>query len=96
VSTKRIRVRTATDGTYTYERAMSGTVRAVEVQVGDLSTPDVAVTDGVYGTAVYSASGMAADAKSALLDVVVMGTLKVAVTGAGDTKRGWVNVLVET
>jgi hypothetical protein len=96
VSTKRVRVVTATDGSYTYERSFQGVVRAVEVQLGDLSSPDVAVTDGVYGTPVYSGSALAVDTKSALLEVPVMGTLKVAVTGAGDSKRGWVNLLVET
>ena len=96
MSTKEIRVRTASDGTYTYERDFRGVVRAVEVLLGDLSTPDVAVTDGTYGTSVYSGSALAVDTKSGLLNVVVMGTLKVAVTGGGDTKKGWVNVLVET
>jgi hypothetical protein len=96
MSTKAIRVHTATDGSYLYERSFRGVVRAIEVQIGDLSTPDVAITDGVYATSVYSGTGLAVDTKSGLLNVVVMGTLKVAVTGAGSLKRGWVNVLVET
>jgi hypothetical protein len=88
-------VRTIADGTYTYERAMRGTVKAVEVKVGTLSTPDIAITDGVYGTAIYSGTGLSADAVTPV-DVAVMGTLKVVVTGAGDTTKGQINVLVET
>jgi hypothetical protein len=88
-------VRTESDGTYTYERVMRGVVRAVEVRVGTLTTPDITVTDGTYGTAIYAGAGIVADLISAV-NVAVMGTLKVVVTGAGDTTKGTVNVLVET
>lgn len=95
MSTRQVYVRTIADGTYTYERAMRGTVKAVEVKVGTLTTPDIAITDGIYGTAIYSGTGLSVDAVTPV-DVAVMGTLKVVVTGAGDTKKGNVNVLVET
>lgn len=95
MSTRVVNVRTASDGSYTYERSMRGVVRAVEVLVGTLTTPDITVTDGVYGTSIYTGSGLAADVLDPV-EVAVMGTLKVVVAGAGDTKRGTVNVLVET
>lgn len=96
MSTKTIRVRTIEDGSFTYERALRGVVRAVEVKPGDLTAPTVTVTDGIYGTPVYTGGEFEGDVVSDLLDVPVMGTLKVEVTGGGDTKAGWVNVLVET
>lgn len=95
MSVRQVNVRTIADGTYTYERPLRGVVRAVEVKVGTLTTPDITVTDGTYGTAIYSGSGIVADLISAM-NVAVMGTLKVVVAGAGDTTKGTVNVLVET
>ncbi len=69
-----------------------------------LSTPDVDVTDDTYSLSVLSVNGVAADtvyqptivlgdtdgssSASAVGPAAVMGVLKVAVTGAGDTKRG--------
>lgn len=88
MSTKRIRVRTAADGSYTSEHPFQGVVRCVEVLLGDLVSPDVVVTDGTYGTSVYSGSGLVADATTSYLSVPVMGTLKVEVTGAGGYQGG--------
>jgi hypothetical protein len=95
MSVKTIKVVTAVDGSFTWELPFKGTVRAVEVDTGDLSTPDIAITDGIYGTSVYTATGLASDAVAAM-EVKVMGTLKVAVTGGGDTKSGRINLLVAT
>lgn len=95
MSVRQVNVRPDSGGAYTYERPMRGVVRAVEVKVGTLTTPDITVTDGVYGTAIYSGTGIVADLV-ADADVAVMGTLKVVVAGAGDTTKGTVNVLVET
>jgi hypothetical protein len=95
MSVRIIPIHSATDGSFSYERDFKGTVRALEVIVGTLDTPDIAITDGIYGTSVYSGSGLSADTL-ATPDVVVMGTLKVAVTGAGATKRGRINLLVTT
>lgn len=74
-----------------------------------LSTPDVDVTDDTYSITVLSVNGVAADTMyqptAALGDtdgtsstdafgpIAVMGVLKVAVTGAGDTKRGRINII---
>lgn len=95
MSVKTIPIKTAADGSYTYERPFRGTVRAVEVDTGDLSTPDITITDGIYGTSVYTVAGLSADAVAAM-EVKVMGTLKVVVAGGGDTKSGRINLLVST
>ncbi len=94
MSTRIIPVHTATDGSFNYEREFRGTVRAVEVILGTLQTPDVTITDGIYTTSVYSGSALTVDTL-ATPDVIVMGTLKIVVDG-GDTKRGRINLLVTT
>ena len=114
MSVKQIIIRTAADGSYTYTRAFKGVINAIEFLIGDLSTPDIDVTDDKYSKTLLSVNGVAADtlylpsdflqaadATTAALvgtamkgarAAVVMGTLKVAITGAGDTKRGTVNI----
>lgn len=115
MSVKTISIRTAADGSYTYERNFKGVIHAIELVIGDLSTPDIDVTDDDYSKTLLSVNGVAADtmwlpsdflqaadATTAALvgtgmkgatGAVVMGTLKVAITGGGDTKRGRVNIL---
>lgn len=110
MSTKRIFVRTAADGSFTYTRSFRGVIRAIEFKIGDLSTPDIDVTDDTYSVSFLSVNGVAADTvyrpsqflqaadgtDAALVGTgmkgataaVCMGVLKVAITGAGDTKRG--------
>jgi len=114
MSVKRVFIRTAADGSYTWERAFKGVVHAIEFKIGTLSTPDIDITDDDYSFSLLSVNGVAADTvylpsdflqDNAGADVeapattksatpaVVMGTLKVAVTGGGDTKRGEVVIL---
>lgn len=112
MSVKTISIRTAADGSYTYERSFKGVINAIEVLLGEapnaLSTPDVDVTDDTYSLTVLSVDGVAADtvyqptaalgdtdgtsSASAVGALAVMGVLKVAVTGGGDTKRGRINI----
>src|SRR5687768_11183069 len=113
MSVKTILVRTAADGSYTYERSFKGIIHAIEVDLGSggtaLSTPDVDITDDTYALTVLAVNAVAANTvyqpTAALGDtdgsastdafggLAVMGVLKVAVTGAGDTKRGRINIL---
>lgn len=116
MSVKTVFIRTAADGSYTYERNFEGVVYAIEVLIGDLSTPDIDITDGVYSTSLLSVNGLAAsaiyqpgksltnDAGTALqagtsinsdAPTAIMGTLKIAVTGGGDTKKGSVRILYQ-
>jgi hypothetical protein len=110
VSIKRIFVRTAADGSFTYERSFRAKINAIEFQIGDLSTPDIDITDDTYSVTFLSVNGVAADtvyrpsqflqaadgtdaalvgtAMKGATAAVCMGVLKVAITGAGDTKRG--------
>jgi hypothetical protein len=114
-SVKTITIRTNVSGAYSWERYFTGVIDAIELEIGDLSTPDFDVTDethtltlvsvnGVAATTVYYPSTFleAADGTSAALVGTAMkgatsfpfiGSLKVAVTGAGDTKTGHVRIL---
>ncbi len=114
-SVKTVTIRTSSGGAYTWSRYFTGVIDAIEVDIGDLSTPDVAITDdthtiniltvaGVAATTVYYPSAFleAADGTSAALVGTAMkgatsrpfiGVLKIAVTGAGDTKTGHVRIL---
>jgi len=115
MSVKQVSVRTAADGSFTWERAFKGTIHAIEFLIGDLSTPDIDVTDDDYSLSFLSVNGvaadtvyfpstflMAADGTTAALvgtamkgasPAVCVGTLKIVITGAGDTKRGKVNII---
>lgn len=42
---------------------LTGRVAAIAVDIGDLSTPDIAVTDLVTGDAILSVAGVAADTR---------------------------------
>lgn len=120
MSVKRIFVRTAADGSFSWERAFVGAIYGIKVEVGTLSTPDIDVTDDDFSKTYLSVDGVAADtmyvpasaqqaAAGTALDVsdesgvavgsygpaVCMGTLKVAVTGGGDTKKGTVTILYQ-
>src|ERR1051326_8815764 len=99
---KRIGITTDSAGDFTYARVFRGTVLGIAVTVGDLETPSIAVTDGVYLTSLLNVASLAADAKyqpavavqddsggdisGAYAAPVIMGSLKVEVSGGGDTK----------
>lgn len=59
---KTIFIRTDGTGAYTWERNFPAQILAIEVKVGDLSTPDIDITDDTYGTSFLSVNGLAADA----------------------------------
>lgn len=62
MSIKTIFIRTDTNGDYTWEREFQGVIHAIEVEVGDLSTPDIDLTDDTYSVTFLSVNGLAADA----------------------------------
>lgn len=62
MSTKTIFIRTAADGTFTYERNFKGVIDGIELIIGTLSTPDIDITDDTYGISFLSLNGVAADA----------------------------------
>lgn len=61
MSTKTVFIRTAADGSYSWQRLFRGTIAAIEFQIGDLSTPDIDVTDETYAQTFLSVNGVAAD-----------------------------------
>jgi len=48
MSQKSVFVRTNASGDFTWQRSFKGTIRAIEFVIGDLSTPDIDVTDDTY------------------------------------------------
>ena len=101
------------------ERALADTIaagvdriRLVQLSdyvIGTLSTPDIDITDGVYGTSLLSVNGVAANTlyrpgiqlqddsgagiAGAYASPPIFGTLKVVVTGAGNAKSGTIDLL---
>jgi hypothetical protein len=59
---KTIFIRTDGTGAYTWERNFQAVILGIEVQLGDLSTPDIDITDDTYSTSFLSVDGLAADA----------------------------------
>jgi hypothetical protein len=109
---KRINILTDGSGDFTYENVFRGVINAVVINVGDLSTPDIAISDGVYEVSVLDLSGVAADARyqpvvavqddsgADIADVygppAIFGSLKVVVAGGGANKSGSIDLMVTT
>lgn len=73
---KTIFLRTDSSGDYTWERSFKGAIHALEFQIGDLSTPDIDVTDDTYSVTFLSVNGVSSDT------VYPIATAKVASTGS--------------
>ena len=109
MSTKIVAVDTDAGGEFTYERRMAGVVMGIAIDVGDLDTPDIAISDGVWDTEILTLSGLAADATyiplvqaqgddgvditDALAHPVIFGSLKIEVTGGGANKTGTIRLV---
>jgi hypothetical protein len=107
---KRIPVTTATDGSFAQNIHVTGQVAAVFVDIGNLSTPDITLTDLLTGKVVLAKAGLAASDLfqtkavvqkaadgtdlTAVDAVPVFGTLHVAVAGGGDKVSGTIYVMV--
>jgi hypothetical protein len=92
-------------------RAGGAKLLAIEVEVGTLSTPDIAITDEPSGRSLLSVAGLAADAHYTLgLQLqgsagtnlagafgvpIVTGRVEIAVTGGGAAKTGAVKLVFE-
>lgn len=99
MSSRTVYIRTETDGTYTYDRPTTASIRGVAVELDTLTTPDITISDGVYGDLVLELVGLGADtlyAPDTFTTPVVMGSLKVEVTGGGSETHGRVHFLLET
>ncbi len=97
MSSTTVLVSTDPSGAFTYERPFFGAIIAVATDIGDLETPTIVISDPVAGTTIRTMTSLAADDFwQPGNQVAVFGTLRVAVTGAGDTKHGSVRFLTET
>lgn len=92
-------------------RAAGCKLLAIEVALGTLSTPDIAITDEPSGRDLLSVAGLAADAHYTcgvqLQDIdgtdltgafgvpVVTGRMEIAVTGGGAAKTGRIVLVLE-
>ena len=109
MSIKVVTVETDADGEFTYERRMAGVVKGIAIDVGTLSTPDIAISDGVWDTEILNVTALAADATylpmapavdedgAAITDVyaspVIFGSLKIEVTGGGPNLVGTIRLI---
>ncbi len=59
-SVKTISILTNSSGAYTWQRYFTGVIDAIEVDIGTLSTPDVAITDDTHTISILSVAGVAA------------------------------------
>lgn len=105
-----IRVVTSAGGAFSAEIAHRGKLEAVQVEIGDLSTPDLAISDEPFGTNLLTVAGIADDAvyypQVATTDPSdgttgddftspgVFGRLAIAITGGGATKSGYIRLLL--
>lgn len=109
MSIRVITVTTDADGEFTLERRLAGIVKGIAIDVGDLDTPDIDISDGVWDTVILSVDGLAADAiyqpviaangtngvtiADTYLPPPIFGSLKIEVTGGGANKTGTIRVL---
>lgn len=90
-------IETDSAGAASSDRPFFGLVRAIHTDPGDMDTPNVVISDPVGGTTLRTLTGMTTDDYWQPPDpIAVFGTLRVAVTGGGDTKHGRVRLMTET
>lgn len=104
-SIRYLRLTTNSSGAITKSVGVRGQLVAVKFDAGDLSTPDLDITDEPDGTnllsinsaatAIYYLQAQTADpadgtAGDTYVSPVVFGHVEVAITGGGDTKTGYV------
>lgn len=99
MSSRTILIETAPDGSFTYERPCFAAVLAAAARVGDMDTPDIVVSCVETGDTLASWTGLAADgflqtSNEGSPYVICYGTLRLEVTGGGDTKHGSVRLLL--
>jgi len=97
VSTRTILIRTDAAGAFTYERPMFGTISMIETVVDELDTPNIVISSVEDGAVLRTLTALATDDwYQPSSPLAVFGTLRVAVTGGGDTKTGRVRMVVQT
>ena len=97
MSSTTVLVNTDALGAFTYERPFFGAIVAVATDIGDLDTPTIVISDPISGTTIRTLTALSAnDYWQPVGEVAVFGKLRVAVTGAGDTKHGSVRFLTQT
>lgn len=110
MSTKIVTLETDADGEFTYERRLAAVVKGIAIDVGDLETPDIAISDGVWDTEILTVTGLAADTiyypRVAAVDTdgvaiadtyaepVIFGSLKIEITGGGANKTGTLRLVL--
>jgi len=63
VTTKQVAITTAADGSFSQVITCPGEILAIGLVIGNLSTPDIAITDTLTGAAIFSKAGIAASAR---------------------------------
>lgn len=108
---RRIAVTTDPSGDFSASFHVYGTLHGVMVEKGDLSTPDVTISDDIRGVELLAVTGLAADAfyqlssqlqgddgadlTGAFGPPAIMGSLVVEVAGGGNAKSGTITCLID-
>jgi hypothetical protein len=107
---RRIAVTTDASGDFSATFHVYGTLHGVFVELGDLSTPDITISDDVREVDLLDVSGVAADTfyqlssqlqgddgsdlTGAFGPPAIMGSLLVEVAGGGNAKSGTISCLI--
>jgi hypothetical protein len=108
---RRIAVTTAADGSFSQTVNLFGRLHGVRVELGDLSTPDITITDENRSVDLLAVTGLAADAfyqlsaqlqgddgadlTGAFGPPTVLGLMSITVAGGGNAKSGTITCLTE-
>jgi hypothetical protein len=108
---RRVAVTTDSGGDFAASFHTYGTLHGVFVEVGDLSTPDVTISDEVRSVDLLAVSGVAADTFYQLSSQLqgddgadltgafgapaVLGSLSITVAGGGNAKSGTITCLID-
>lgn len=111
VQGKVVPVVTASDGSFSATVRGECVLRAVELTLGTLSTPDLSITSEPAGTVILAEAGIAtdklyfptavaqdadgADIAGSYVPFAVPNRLEIAISGGGDTKTGSIKLIYE-
>jgi hypothetical protein len=94
MSSRTILIETDALGGFAYERPLFGEILAIRTNVGDLALPNIVISDPDVGTIRTLTALAADDLWQPGSGIAVFGTLRVEVTGGGDTKHGSIRLLI--
>ncbi len=97
MSTRTVLIETDPAGDFEWQEPLFGAIIAIRTEIGDLDAPTIVISDPEAGNTVRTMTSLATDDFwQPGNPIAVFGTLRVTVSGAGDTRHGNVRFLLET